>query len=118
MQTIVFNELKDSYLKDDTICFKLFNNTSSLHYYYTQLELLSIDDGLSRFSFFDINNLNSFNSRVYSIKPKDSIQMFIPVRNIDKNEINHTYKYMIVVKFGNKIDSFENTLLSKEFILK
>ena len=117
-QTIVFKELKNSYLKGDTICFKLYNNTSSLFYYYTQLELLSIEDGLSRFAFFDIINLNSFNSRVYSIKPKDSIQIFIPVSNIDKNEINQTYKYRIVVKFGNKIDSMENTLSSKEFILK
>lgn len=117
-QTIVFNELKASYMNDDIIHFKLYNKTSRLYYFYTQLELLSIEDGISRFAFFDISNLNIYNVRVYTIKPNDSIELFIPARNINKNELNQTYKYLIAVKYGNKIDSLENTLLSKEFLLK
>jgi hypothetical protein len=117
MNDILIENIKESYLNNESFQVTLSNKTANTLFYYISIECYINEEWREVIN--DITNPISKSSKISKINSNETKDVSFAIDNVLNDFTQKFYIYRLKINYGNKADKIDKLLFSKSFkILK
>jgi hypothetical protein len=117
MNDILIENIKESYLNNESFQAKLSNKTTSPLFYYIGIECYINEEWREVVN--DITNPKSNSSKISKINSKETKEIIFAIDSVLNDFTPNFDKYRLKISYGNEVDKIDKLLFSESFkILK